>query len=182
MKSLVLFAFGLLAFAHAASGIDIAIEPLPPVGSEISKSEDGVVQVHMDKPGTVILGRCQVEALPENYIIIFTAEGMATELGGGSIALVIYTLDQKDIGHRAHGGSNMGRQSAEWSHLKTSYLAKATKQHDQIILGMHCEAPCKIQLRNFKVNVMTRQAYEEKMDARFKKMKESEQRKAKSDQ
>ncbi|QIF00052.1 hypothetical protein [Roseimicrobium sp. ORNL1] len=169
MKSFALLFLGILACAQDLSGADILIEPLPPVGSEISVSNEGVVDVKMDKAGTVILGRCKVEALPENYIIIFTAEGMATELNGGGIALVLYALDGKDIAGRAYGGTNMISSSAKWSGLRTSYLAKATKQYDQIMLGVNCEVPCNIRLRNFKVEAMTRLEFERRVDERRKK-------------
>lgn len=170
MKSALVYSLAALcAFSPLASGADVLIEPLPPVGSEISVSKEGVVQVHMDKPGTVILGHCKVEAVPENYIIIFTAEGMASELSGGDISLVIFAAEGKGVARRAHSGTVLTSARPDWSGMKTSFLAKATKQYDQIILGMDCEGACNVQLRNFKVQAMSRLDYDKQVEARRKK-------------
>ena len=143
-------------------GADVTLSPIPPVGSEITNSAEGVISIKMDRPGTVVLGYTDLEPPTADYIIFFTAEALATDLKEGSdVALAIYAHDGKFTPRLAYSGGNLIANSKPWKLMHTRFLANAGHPYNKISIAMSFNTAGAVQIRNLKVFTVTRTEFDQ---------------------
>lgn len=134
----------------------IDVHPIPPIGSEIAREEDGTLSIRMDQPGFAVLGNAKVAALQEDYAILFSAQGRVQEMrGGDDVSLVVHADRGAFDVHSAHGGTVLLAGSTKWSDMRTWFLAKEGQEFDSVVLGILFKSPGKVQLKNLSVSAVS---------------------------
>ncbi|MCB1208551.1 MAG: protein kinase, partial [Verrucomicrobiales bacterium] len=138
--------------ATTAGPAVIDIYPIPPIGGEITREDDGTLNIRMDQPGFAVLGSAKVAALQEDYAIEFAAEGRVLEMNsGGDVSLVVYADGAAFDVRSSHGGRVLLATTKEWSSMRTWFLGKKDRQFENIVLGIDFKSAGKVQLKDLSV-------------------------------